>query len=169
VTVNSSTFVGNSATSGGAIESTVDGYLSTGALMTVDNSIFYYNSASGSSAFAAGIANYVGSTNVNNSVFFRNLAVEVENDCLGCTSNINPTTADPTLAPLGNFGGPTQTILPLPGSPAICAGSASLATGLTTDQRGFPRTTSYTGNGGTTTCVDAGAVGAVHERSQRWV
>ena len=44
------------------------------------------------------------------------------------------------LAPLGNYGGPTQTMVPLPGSPAICAGTAAnaAAAGLTTDQRGFP-------------------------------
>jgi hypothetical protein len=44
------------------------------------------------------------------------------------------------LAPLGNYGGPTQTMALLPGSPALDAGSnALLPTGLTTDQRGLPR------------------------------
>jgi Dockerin type I domain len=53
--------------------------------------------------------------------------------------------ANPGLGPLANYGGPTQTIALLPGSPAIAAGSVALAinpsTGkpLTTDQRGFPR------------------------------
>ena len=45
----------------------------------------------------------------------------------------------PLLAPLANYGGPTETMALLPGSPAIGAGSASLV-GLsvpTTDQRGF--------------------------------
>jgi len=47
---------------------------------------------------------------------------------------------DPMLAPLGDYGGPTQTMPPLPGSPAIDAGSnALLPAGLTTDQRGFAR------------------------------
>ena len=54
--------------------------------------------------------------------------------------------ANPLLAPLGNYGGPTQTMALLPGSPAIDAGSNSLAVG-TTDQRGK----SYVGN------VDIGA------------
>ncbi len=49
----------------------------------------------------------------------------------------NFTSGNPLLAPLGNYGGPTQTMPPLPGSPAIGAGGA---TTLTTDQRGFPRT-----------------------------
>ncbi|HEX4795571.1 MAG TPA: choice-of-anchor Q domain-containing protein [Humisphaera sp.] len=47
---------------------------------------------------------------------------------------------DPKLMPLGNYGGPTQTMLPMPGSPAIDAGSSTLIpTGLTVDQRGMPR------------------------------
>jgi hypothetical protein len=47
------------------------------------------------------------------------------------------------LAPLGNYGGPTQTVALLPGSLAIRRGALfALPTGLTTDQRGNPRTTS---------------------------
>jgi len=63
--------------------------------------------------------------------------------------------ADPKLAPLGNYGGPTMTMPPMLGSPAIDAGSNALAFDadgdpLTTDQRGLPRI-----SGGT---VDIGAV-----------
>ena len=44
---------------------------------------------------------------------------------------------NPLLAPLGNYGGPTQTMALLPGSPAIDAGTS---TGIpTTDQRGLGR------------------------------
>ena len=50
-----------------------------------------------------------------------------------------PLTNAPDLAPLGNYGGPTQTMLPLPGSPAIGAGSVADNT-FSTDQRGYPRT-----------------------------
>jgi hypothetical protein len=51
--------------------------------------------------------------------------------------------ADPDLAPLGDNGGPTETMALLTGSPAIAAGSAALEVGpggtsLTTDQRGEP-------------------------------
>jgi hypothetical protein len=50
------------------------------------------------------------------------------------TSPINP-----LLAPLGSYGGPTQTLALLPGSPAIAGGSTTLIpTGVTTDQRGEP-------------------------------
>ncbi len=44
------------------------------------------------------------------------------------------------LAPLGNYGGPNETMALLPGSAAIGAGTA--ASGVTTDQRGAPRSAS---------------------------
>jgi hypothetical protein len=52
--------------------------------------------------------------------------------------------ANPLLGPLANYGGTTQTMALLPGSPAIDAGSNALAvdannTPLTTDQRGVAR------------------------------
>ena len=67
----------------------------------------------------------------------------------------------PTLGPLAWNGGPTKTMMPLPGSTAICAGSQALAvnaivnmSALGTDQRGFaiPPTDCPAGN------VDIGAV-----------
>ena len=51
------------------------------------------------------------------------------------TGSQNLTTGDALLAPLGNYGGPTQTMPPLPGSPAINNAPGSPRT---TDQRGFP-------------------------------
>jgi hypothetical protein len=63
------------------------------------------------------------------------------------------------LAPLGNYGGPTQTMPPLPGSPAICIGKQSnIPSGVTTDQRGFPNNSGYTIGSSTKLCVDSGAV-----------
>jgi hypothetical protein len=59
----------------------------------------------------------------------------------------NLTNGSPLLAPLANYGGPTATMPPLFGSPAIGGG---LATALTTDQRGYSRPTSG--------AVDIGAV-----------
>ncbi len=47
---------------------------------------------------------------------------------------------DAVLAPLGNYGGPTETMALLPGSPAIDAGNnALIPSGVTTDQRGYLR------------------------------
>ena len=67
----------------------------------------------------------------------------------GLTNGVNGNLVglgDPGLGTLANNGGPTQTIVLLPGSPAIDAGSATLDVDpegqtLTTDQRGtgFPR------------------------------
>jgi hypothetical protein len=46
---------------------------------------------------------------------------------------------DALLAPLGNYGGPTQTMALLPGSPAIDAGSSSVPGAPSADQRGVSR------------------------------
>ncbi|MFP5206497.1 MAG: Ig-like domain repeat protein, partial [Acidobacteriota bacterium] len=67
---------------------------------------------------------------------------------------------------LGNYGGATSTMIPLPGSSAICAGQASLIAkfesnygfGFTADQRGKPMTNSAYPGYSTTPCVDAGSV-----------
>jgi hypothetical protein len=59
------------------------------------------------------------------------------------STDLTGTSAKPLNAKLGklaNNGGPTQTLLPLSGSPAINHGSNALVPqGLTTDQRGLPR------------------------------
>jgi hypothetical protein len=61
------------------------------------------------------------------------------------TENLSGTISaplDPSLRVLGNYGGPTLTHRPLPGSPAIDKGSNS--TGLGNDQRGTPFVRAYT-------------------------
>ncbi len=58
--------------------------------------------------------------------------------------------ANPGLATLGFYGGPTQTMPPLPGSPVIEAGTTSGISGGDKDQRGEPRIVDNT--------VDIGAV-----------
>jgi hypothetical protein len=57
---------------------------------------------------------------------------------------------NPMLATLGNYGGRTLTMAPLPGSPALGAGSVALDGGTITDQRGSARVVNGT--------VDIGAV-----------
>lgn len=151
-TVVNNTFSGNSAGNDGA------GILNAAGTLTASNNLFVGNTAT---TAGAGIDNNGGGTaNANFTVYYNNLAAGIEDDCNSCTSNTNSTSAvsNPLALPLGNNGGPTQTFLPQPGSAAICAASAVLASGagLTSDQRGFAMDPSYT------LCaagsVDAGAV-----------
>jgi len=156
-TVSNSTFSGNSGAEGGGIysqsgltvsNSTFSGnttpgfgggiYSNTGGMATANNNIFVSNTA----LLGAGIKGVSGSTtNANNNVFYTNHSGGSESDCDSCTSNSAATDSDPKLAMLGSYGGTTQTMLPLPGSAAICAGSfAQFPAGMTTDQRGFPLT-----------------------------
>jgi CSLREA domain-containing protein len=176
LTVSNTTFSGNSGTGGG---------INNSGTLTVSNSSFSGNSGSaiynsnpiykGSATMTAsnnifsgnpggGISNNGAIANASYNIFYNNTASGSEADCTGCTSNTNATDADPKLAPLSDYGGPTPTMLPLPGSAAICAGSTALVpSGLATDQRGFPRLNStYTGS----PCVDAGAVESSYQSVQ---
>jgi hypothetical protein len=174
LTMVNSTFAGNMSFYGGAIYN--DGTLTTANSTIFGNSSFYgagifsyYQLTANNTIFSSNlawaegdaIAVYGGSSSSSNNVYFGN--VGGGGDCLGCDSNTNAIDVDPMLQPLGNYGGPLQTLIPLPGSAAICAGSAPLAVdgngnGLATDQRGFARTTSYGSGNAAITCVDAGAV-----------
>jgi predicted outer membrane repeat protein len=157
-TVTNSTFSGNTSSvaaggQGGAIFNV--NYFGPG-LLTVTNSIFFGNTA----WEGGGIYNQI-TANAADNVFYNNLGNGSENDCNGCTSNAGAVSGNPLLAPLANYGGPTQTMLPLPGSAAICAGAQAneTAAGLTTDQRGYPDTNStYPGYSSSNACADAGAV-----------
>ncbi len=183
LTVTNSTFYNNSATgsgSGGAINavgnlsvtnSTFDGNSAAqggGAIFGQDGGVFVDSIFDGNSAAqGGGVANSSGATTENNNLFYGNYLTgspTTESDAYGFTLNKSGTDViglDANLATLGNYGGPTQTMLPLPGSAAICAGTPILPFGLmlpSTDQRGFSRTTTYTVNSSPLTCVDIGAV-----------
>jgi CSLREA domain-containing protein len=152
VTVSDSTFYGNSTNATGGFNSSAGGAMYTAAgTLTVNNDIVSGNSAgpNGNAIFNAA------TVNASNNVFFNNIG----GDCHNCNTNTNEVTTDPELLPLGNYGGTTQTMLPQPGSSAICAGSSTLVPGgTTTDQRGF-FLGSVCANGG----VDAGAVQSAYE------
>ena len=60
----------------------------------------------------------------------------IGNVSAGSESGPDPLNGFPQLAPLGDYGGPTLTMPPLSGSPAIDAGGSINPGG--TDQRGFP-------------------------------
>jgi hypothetical protein len=177
LTVRNSTFVGNTSAPGGAINA-------NNGTVIIDRSTFSGNSALGAATGGAVFINNATVTITESTVsgnlsaggggaIFNNATVTATNtvmagntggDCGHGGSNSCPTNGSNgnvigvsgiSLAPLGNYGGPTQTMIPLPGSPAICAGSiAAIPGGVTTDQRGESRITTYGG----TTCTDAGTV-----------
>jgi PKD repeat protein len=125
VRLNECTLSGNSGYYGGG------GIYDSGTL-TVTNTIVAGNSGGN----GADIYLYEGALAYGSS----NLVQFVYNQG-GTISGPAPLTNAPGLAALGNFGGPTQTMPPLPGSPAIGAGSVA-ANILSTDQRGYARTQS---------------------------
>ena len=123
LTLNQCTLSGNSAGTGGGI------YNWDTTTLTLKNTIVGGNSGSAFPAGAdiyGGILTYAGSNLVQSVYDF------------GSTGPA-PLTNAPDLAPLGNYGGPTQTMPPLPGSPAIDAGSNDATNNFATDQRGLPR------------------------------
>jgi len=120
--INNSTISGNSAPIGAG------GGIANGGVATLQNSILA-NSSSGGDCFG--------------SVTSNGYNLSSDNTCsFSGPGDMNNT--DPMLGALGNYGGPTQTIPLLSGSPAIDAGNPSGCTDgnghlLTTDQRGQPR------------------------------
>jgi uncharacterized repeat protein (TIGR02543 family) len=151
LTVTSSTFSGNIATTGYAA---IINY----SAVKIGNSTFSGNTAGG--GFPA-IVSYGTSLVVTNTLFGDATAecyASAGCPTSGALGDVILTDSS-TITPLGYYGGPTQTMVPLPGSAAICAGTASLAVGVTTDQRGFPSTnTTYTGYNASAPCMDSGSV-----------
>jgi AraC-like DNA-binding protein len=133
LTVINSTITGNSTTngSGGGI------YVWGGPGNIIDSTI-----TGNSAKYNGGIAN-VATVTLTNTIVAGNTTGGVANsgDCDGCgTQSANNFIGGvPQLGPLAWNGGPTQTIIPLYGSPVIGAGASS--TTYTTDQRGFLRQT----------------------------
>jgi len=146
-------------------------YNESGATITITNSTFAGNMPS----VGGSIANAGGMT-LENNVF-----VEPDSNSRACTAypapagqcpavpsdpdangNFDDLNANLKLLGLGFYGGPTQSLLPAPGSPLICHGLAAhfpagVPTG--TDQRGFPNENpTYTGYSASAPCVDSGAV-----------
>ncbi|HWD91198.1 MAG TPA: right-handed parallel beta-helix repeat-containing protein [Verrucomicrobiae bacterium] len=157
VAINNSTFNGNSATNGGAIDS------DTTSTLTLNNSTVAYNTAiqsGGGIAVPAGVTNTLNNCTVSgnsagngggvfqdpdsvsvldNTIVAGNTAPSAADIAGPFTGSNNLTNGNPLLAPLGNYGGPTQTMLPLAGSAAIDAGLDTAAPSLIIDQRGYPR------------------------------
>ena len=124
-----------SGTSSQAFGGGIDHQYSDAGNLSVQNTLIAGNTAATGPDVAGQVAstdhNLIG--NASGALGFSTL----NGDLLGTSgSPINP-----QLGPLGNNGGNTATLAPLPGSPAIGAGDPAAATtaGLTTDQRGLPR------------------------------
>lgn len=128
VTVTNSTISGNSAYSGGGIQI-------SGGTLTLTNTIVAGNTASAFDSDINGAATDGGYNIIGDGTGESGISNGANGDQVGTTAS----PVNPQLAALGNYGGPTQTMIPLPGSVAICASSSSLIpVGVTTDQRGEP-------------------------------
>jgi hypothetical protein len=133
LSLNQCTLTGNSAGIGGGLYNNLSGQT------TVNNSIVAGNTAAGS-----------GGDIGNKAILIRmgtNIVQSVTDEGGSSDSGTALINAAPQLAALGNYGGPTPTMPPLAGSPAINAGGP---TSFTTDQRGYARVSGA--------AVDIGAV-----------
>jgi hypothetical protein len=130
LTMTNCTVTGNSTTtSGGGL-----GSFGTSAATTLISCTVSANSTSTSAG--GGLNNQGGSVTLTSTIVAGNYA---GGDISGnyTDGGHNLTFGSPLLAALGDYGGPTFTMPPLPGSPAI-GGGASTGT-PEFDQRGFPR------------------------------
>ena len=155
LTLTNSTLSGNTSAQGGAIynsetlaianttlsgntSSTTGGAIYSSGALTVSGSTIFANSAASA---GGGIEDSSGTVQLDNSVVSGNSASSSANIAGSYTNNGgNLVGGNANLTPLGNFGGPAQTLVPLPGSAAICSGTLAnaIAAGLATDERGFP-------------------------------
>jgi Bacterial Ig-like domain (group 3) len=162
LTITNSTLSGNSAIGGGNFGGGIYNSTTTGtATLTITNSTISRNSANGigggiyttgsgtvtvklSNTIVAGNTKSNGTTpdDINGTVdgtsSFNLIGTGGSGGLTNGVNNNQVGVANALLASLANYGGPTQTHAPLPGSPALNAGSNTLANsaGLTTDQRG---------------------------------
>ncbi len=148
-TLISSTVSGNAAIDSGGAIITIPGGL------TLSNTIVAKNSARFRPDISCGpyaLGPVIITTGVN-----------ILSDLAGSSLTAGPTVlvCDPMLTPLGDFGGPVQTLHPLIGSPAINVSSINDPLDPnnpgSTDARGFPRFVTGSGN---ITNLDIGAVEA---------
>ena len=140
--VSNSTFEGNTSLSGGGIANL------PGGTLTVTNSTFSGNTGGG--IYSSG------TLTVSNTIMTADIGGECNGS--GCPTNgvtgnlVVQNPAQPILAPLGWYGGQTQTMIPVPGSVAIGAGQVTASDNPSTDQRGLFRKST------TGATIDTGAV-----------
>jgi hypothetical protein len=150
LTLAQCTLSGNSANGGGAI-------INASGTLTLAQCTLSGNSTDGR---GGAISNSYGTATLTNCIVAGNTAADPfgqlfsDNISGSFTGTNNLTSGNPMLAPLGDYGGPTQTMPPQFGSPAIDAGA--VVPGITTDQRGVRL--SFDGNGDGNAAPDIGAV-----------
>ena len=134
VAFTNDTISGNTAAQGGAGIFAYSGTVSgTGTVPVGSTGIFNMTNT---------IVGPIDDLAVSGSPFFSGSNNIVCNNAAGFPSAGISSTSDPLLGPLASNGGPTQTMLPGSGSPAISAGTTLGAP--STDQRGAPATASLT-------------------------
>jgi hypothetical protein len=153
LTLNHCTLVGNYARYGGAIEGdggpltlnhcTLVGNFATndgGGILNFFTVTLNHCTVVGNHAFYGGGIDNFDTLNLNNSIVAANTA-SLEPQIAGAidSSGVNLTSGDPLLAPLGDYGGPTRTMPPLPGSPAIDPAGGDAHSVFSLDQRGLAR------------------------------
>lgn len=166
VTLNNTTVSGNSTIGVGG------GIYNDGGTLTLNNSIVAANLAvgivpqqvfaylGGDSRDADDIFGYVSPDSLNNLIGDGTGMSGISNLINGNQVGSRWSPINPLLAPLGDYGGLTQTMALLPGSPAIDAGeNSAIPAGMTTDQRGRPRIVNHT--------VDIGAFEACSVEGER--
>jgi CSLREA domain-containing protein len=132
LTLTNVTITGNTVARSSAQQGTGAGIYGNGSIIMI-NSIVAGNTDTAGPADLGSI-NFTASSHHNligNAVATTGLANGVNGNLVGVPVN------QQLLGSLGNYGGPTQTIPILPGSPAI--GSGATISGVTADQRGVPR------------------------------
>ena len=140
LTLANSTVAGNVVTAGNSGNG--GGIVNDGGVLSVTNSTIAGNSADGT---GGGIFVNAGAINLANTIVSANSA-PANSDLLNAGGTLNDNGGNQVaesarginLAPLGNYGGPTQTMLPLPGSTSICAGATANTIGFATGQRADP-------------------------------
>ncbi len=127
--IQSSTFSENHADGGSGLFGAA---IAGGSTFEIDNSIFANNT---SKDCGAPMTCHVGADTGTSVVQWPKKHLVCNGDDVPCAGAAGTTFADPLLGALADNGGPTKTIVPAQGSPAIGIGKACPAT----DQRGKPR------------------------------
>jgi hypothetical protein len=139
--ITNSTISGNSAAQGGGLWN--NGYLTLTDSTVADNVATHTNWGGGIWGGVTLNGTIVaGNTNKDLAGTFSGTYNLIGDGTGGLSGSTNILGKNPLLASLGNYGGPTQTIALLPGSPALDASTIFNDSGdypILTDQRGIPR------------------------------